>query len=296
MNTDELRAALRRDAELAGRPPTDLVPRVAGLLRRSSRRRLTAVMGCAVAIAVAVGGLTVLDGVRERDRGAAGQDGSAAVAGIDPEAAAAAYRESLASGSGSSAASYAVVPESLTEFLPNTTYLVRNGTRTTLTDAVVVGHVTSVSPGRAFHYDDDEHSTTEVPYDDPRAMWRTAHAQVAVTEVLGGQVPGDTLVVGFVVGPSSAAFDLLASGLPALGDLVFFLGTSSAVYDYEPDIWSVAMDGAVLAEVEADGRLTLPAAEPYLAEQWLAQTPTLDSLRAAAQQPAREVPFETLED
>ncbi|MDT0274824.1 hypothetical protein [Blastococcus goldschmidtiae] len=291
MNTDELREALRRDAELAGLPPTDLVHRVAG--RRSRRRRLTGVVGCVLAIAVAVVGVSVLDGVREQDRGVDAAAGVDVETEVDVEAAAAAYRESLANGSGSSAASYAIGPESLTEFLPNTTYLVRNGTRTTLTDAVVVGHVTSVSPGRAFHYDDDEHSTTEVPFDDSRAMWRTAHAEVAVTEVLGGQVREDTIVVGFGAGRS---FDVLAAGLPALGDLVFFLQSGSAVYDYEPGIWSVAFDGSVLAEVESDGRLTLPAVEPYWAEQWLTQTPTLDSLRAAAQQPARIVPFETLED
>ncbi|SDG12887.1 hypothetical protein SAMN05660662_0439, partial [Blastococcus aurantiacus] len=68
MNTDELREALRRDAELAGRPPTDLVPRVAGLRRRSTRRR-AGVVSCVLAIAVAVGGLTILDGAREQDRG-----------------------------------------------------------------------------------------------------------------------------------------------------------------------------------------------------------------------------------
>ncbi|SDF92808.1 hypothetical protein SAMN05660662_3885 [Blastococcus aurantiacus] len=295
MNTDELREALRRDAELAGRPPTDLVPRVAGLRRRSTRRR-AGVVSCVLAIAVAVGGLTILDGAREQDRGAAGQDGSsAAAAGVDTEAAAAAYRTSIAGTN--AAASSSISPASLAEYLPNRRYRVINGDVATLTDAVVVGHVTSVSPGRAFYApEEDETSTIEVPFDDPRAMWRTAHARLTVTEVLGGQVTDGTIRVGFVVGTSATSYDVLAAGLPALGDLVLFLESSSPVHDYEPDLWSVASNGAMLAEIESDGRLTLPALEPYQVEPFLAVNPTLDSLRAAAQEPPREVPFETLQD
>jgi len=291
MNTDELRDALRRDAELAGRPPTDLVRRVAGLQRRSHRRRATALAcACACAVAVAVAGISALDGVRERDRSA--DAGAAATVVVDPEAAAQEYRELIANGG--AAGSRAIGPASLVEFLPTITYLVRNGSTTTLSDAVVVGHVTSVTPGRGFYApEEDEASTIEVPFDDTRAMWRTAHAEVTVTEVLGGQVQEDTIVVGF---GAPQSFDVIANGLPALGELVFFLQSGSPVYDYAPDIWSVAFDGQVLAEVEADGRLTLPSVEPYWAEQWLAVTPTLDSLRAAAQQPPREVLFETLED
>lgn len=294
MNTDELREALRRDAELAGLPPTDLVPRVAGL-RRRSHRRLTGVVSCVLAIAVAVAGPAVLDGVRGDDRGV---DAAAEVdvgAEADEEAAAAAYRASIANAN--AAVSSVIDPQSLAEYLPNTTYLVRDGTLTTLTDSVVVGHVTSVSPGRGFFApEDDETTTFEVPFDDPRAMWRTAHAEVTVMEVLGGQVPGETIVVGVGVGLSPASFDVLAAGLPALGDVVLFLDGSSPVYDYEPDIWSIAENGALLAEVETGGRLALPAIEPYRAERFLTQNPTLDSLRAAAQQPARVLPFETLED
>ena len=289
MNTDELRDALRRDAELAGRPPTDLVHRVAGL-RRRSRRRWTTALACVCAVAVAVVGVSALDGVRERDRSA--DSGAAAAVVGDPEAAAQEYRDLLANAG--AAASRAISPASLVEFLPTITYLVRNGSTTTLSDAVVVGHVTSVTPGRGFYApEEDDASTIEVPFDDPRAMWRTAHAEVTVTEVLGGQVQEDTIVVGF---GAPQSFDVIANGLPALGEMVFFLYAGSPVYDYEPGIWSVVFDGEVLAEVEADDRLTLPAVEPYRSEQWLAVTPTLESLREAARQPARTVPFETLED
>ena len=298
MNTDDLREALRRDADLAGRPPTDLVPRVAGL-RRRSRRRAAGVVAVASAIVAAVVGVSVIDGARGQGRGgdaALGGDlgGSAAVA-VDPEADAARLR-TLIDGANSNR-DYAIGPESLAEYLPNRQYRVRNGAITTLTDAVVVGHVIGVTPGRARYWPEDDEAGPgiEVPFDDPRAMSRTLHADVAVTEVVAGRIAEGTLVVGFAIGTSSEALDVMTAGLPALGDLVLFL-RRSGVFDYDPAVWGVAEDGAMLAEVEEGGRLSMPAVEPYRAERFLARHPTLDSLRAAAQQPTREVPFETLED
>ncbi len=55
MNSTELRDALRRDAELVGEPPSDLLERVEELRRHSSRRRVgVAATVCAVALVVAV--------------------------------------------------------------------------------------------------------------------------------------------------------------------------------------------------------------------------------------------------
>lgn len=54
MNGQELRDALRRDAELVGEPPGDLLERVEGLRRRSKRRRAgvaAAVVGVALLVA-----------------------------------------------------------------------------------------------------------------------------------------------------------------------------------------------------------------------------------------------------
>ncbi len=300
MNTSELREALRRDAELAGRPPTDLVHRVAGL-RRRSRRRWTTALACACAVAVAVGGLAVLDGLRGDDRQseAAGRidaGSGAQAAGADPEALAQAYRETIANAGG--AGSRVTAPESLVEYLPNTTYLVRNGAMVTLSDAVVVGHVTSVSPGHAHDWpaDAEDRPPVEVPFDDPRALSRTIHAEVAVTEVLAGRITEDTVVVGFGWG-TETPFDVAARGLPALGNVLLFLEEDSPVFAHDRAVqYGVAENGALLAEIDAGGRLTFPALEPYWADQFLARNPTLDSLRAAAQEPPRVVPFETLED
>ncbi len=286
MNTDELRDALRRDAELAGRPPTDLVHRVSGL-RRRTRRRWAGVVACVLAMAGAVGGLTVLDGAREQDRDAA------ATAVVDPEVAAAAYRGSIA-GAGAGA-SRAFSPDSLVGFLPNSMYAdAFTGGAFALSDAVVVGHVTSVSRGRGFSMSEED-ETFQVPFDDPRAVWRTLHAEVAVTEVLGGQLGGNAIVVGLVWGPQRP-FEVAAEGLPALGEIVFFLQKESAVYEYDADLWAIPEDGAIMAEIGSDGRLTLPAVEVDRARLLLERTPTLDSLRAAAQEPMRVLPVETPQD
>lgn len=298
MNTDELREALRRDAELAGRPPTDLVPRVAGL-RRRSRRRATGVVAIACAIVAAVVGVSVIDGARGQGRGddaAAGVDlGGAATATIDPEADAARLR-ALIDGAYSNR-DYVFVPGSLAEYLPNRRYRGPDGRVTTLTDAVVVGRVVSVTPGRAHYWPEDDEAGPgiEVPFDDPRATSRTVHAEVAVTEVIAGEVTQRTIVVGFGIGTSSTELDTLTAGLPALGDLVLFL-RRSGVFGYDPAVWGVAEDGAMLAEVEDGGRLSFPAIEPYRAERYLARNPTVDSLRAAGRQPTIEVPLETLGD
>jgi hypothetical protein len=163
-----------------------------------------------------------------------------------------------------------------------------------LSDAVVVGHVTSVSRGRGFSMSEED-ETFQVPFDDPRAVWRTIHAEVAVTEVLGGQLGGSAIVVGLVWGPQRP-FEVAAEGLPALGEIVFFLQKESAVYEYDSDLWAIPEDGAIMAEIGSDGRLTLPAVEVDRARLLLERTPTLDSLRAAAQEPMRVLPVETPQD
>ncbi len=293
MNSSDLRDALRRDAELAGLPPTDLVHRVAGLRRRSHRRR-AAVVGCALAIVAAVVGVSALDGVRGQDRGA---DAAAVVdVGGDVEARAQEYRQAIADGGG--AGSRALSGSSLVEFLPGSQYLARNGVVISLSDAVVVGHITSVSPGHAHYWpaDAEDRPPVEVPFDDPRALSRTIHAEVAVTEVIAGQITEDTIVVGFRWG-TRTPFAVAADGLPAMGDMVFFLDDDSPVFAHDSTVqYGVAEDGTMLAEVGSDGGLTLPAIEPERAVRLLAQTPTVNTLRAAAQQPARVLPIETLED
>lgn len=64
MNSSDLRDALRRDAELVGEPPSDLLERVADLRRRSNRRRagvVASVFGVALVVAAFPVGGALLD-------------------------------------------------------------------------------------------------------------------------------------------------------------------------------------------------------------------------------------------
>lgn len=191
-------------------------------------------------------------------------------------------------------------PDSLKELLPNAQYRspVANGGLFTISDAVIVGHVTRVSPGHAHYWppDAEDRPPIELAYDDPQAMSRTVHAEVTVTEVIAGQAATDTIVVGFAFG-AQMPFEVSAEGLPAMGEVVFFLESDSTVYAHDSAVqYSVVEDGAMLAKVESGGRLTLPAVERGRSEQMVSQTATLQSLRAAAKQPTREVPLDTLTD
>jgi hypothetical protein len=58
MNSSELRDALRRDAELVGEPPSDLLERVEDLRRRSTRHR-AGVVASAVGVALVVAAIPV---------------------------------------------------------------------------------------------------------------------------------------------------------------------------------------------------------------------------------------------
>ena len=55
MNTDELRAALHRDADLAGRPGPDLLDQVVARRRRTRHRRVGIAAGCIAAVIVVAG-------------------------------------------------------------------------------------------------------------------------------------------------------------------------------------------------------------------------------------------------
>ncbi|WP_346618600.1 hypothetical protein [Blastococcus montanus] len=58
MNSSDLRDALRRDAELVGEPPSDLLERVEDLRRRSNRRR-TGVVASTLGVALVVAAIPV---------------------------------------------------------------------------------------------------------------------------------------------------------------------------------------------------------------------------------------------
>ncbi|SEP04454.1 hypothetical protein [Trujillonella endophytica] len=302
MSTDieqRLERAFAAYADLAGADPDsalDSRSAPSGPPRRSRVRRWAPPLALGTAVAAAAAGVFLVVG----DGGGEPSGGHAAAATwespqfTDPADRAEAAEEYLRLLRGSQDAGAFVPPpyRTLAEALPNTRFRLPDGSvGGPATELVVVGRVTQVGPGRGFYTPPggDEPDTVVTAFDDPRDLeWRTVHAQVDVTTVLGGQLNVRTIVVGVPWGPD-VPFEVARDGLPALGEVVLFL--RSGAFAYDPSIHRVEWGGAdLLVTVGDDGRLALPDFDPTEAERFLAGTPTLDSLRAAAAAPPRILP------
>lgn len=162
------------------------------------------------------------------------------------------------------------------------------GTVRPLTEAVVLGRVVAVEPGRGFWISgEDAPDGIETTFQDPRALWRTVHVHVDVQSVLSGSVPGDRIVVGFAFGPQTP-LSRVRDGFEAFGDVLFFLNRSP-VFAYDTSLYGVVQDGAVVGVVDGDGRIQLPAMEDDEAAQLLRGSSTVDQLRSAVRGPERVV-------
>lgn len=174
----------------------------------------------------------------------------------------------------------------VSELLSNTTFQYADYPAAPMTAAVVVGRVVGVQRGAGFHVPgDDAPSGTLIDYDDPRVEWRTVHVEVAVSRIVSGAA-ADRVTVGFSFDPD-LGFERLAGSFRGMGELLLFRSADSPVYDYDPSVYAVVDDGTMLAYVDPEGRLGLPALRPEDAAVMLRRTPTLDALVAAADEPAR---------
>ena len=184
--------------------------------------------------------------------------------------------------------------ESLADVLPNTLFTSGGppSAPQPLTPLVVVGQVTDVVAGRAWAMEGDGEDGPEdgvvVPFDDPGAMWKHVHSTVAVDEVLASvddQSP-TTIQVSFTVNGDVSLEDArtqLLSEQELMLPLLQWAGT-----DYNADLWAVGpSNSALLAEIDAEGRLSLPCVGERTADTLLRNVPTLDALREAAARPIR---------
>ena len=188
------------------------------------------------------------------------------------------------------AASRVELYSSLDELLPNVQFRVAGrGVRRAAT-RVVVGRVLTVEPGMAFAPSNDDGSTSEaMPFDDPRALWRTMHITLEVEEDLGKPGnPDRTVRVGFAI-DASQHYPSLLEGLESLGRSVWFLKTDSPVFKYDRKLLSVVEDGGLIATIAADGTVDLPLLESDRARELLGSIATLDDLKARATGGPREI-------
>jgi hypothetical protein len=178
--------------------------------------------------------------------------------------------------------------ETLEELLPNVDYTFEDGRVVHASEVAVVGTIVDVEKGRAFVVSDEHPDGVAADFDDPGAHWLTMHAIVKVEKSLGGRYDGDELKVGWTL-TSREDFDVAAAGLKALGRVVLFLVQREG--DDESSLWRIVQDGALLVTVADWGKLALPVLHADQARAFLASTPDLQSLEAAARSGGKTIPM-----
>ncbi len=205
-------------------------------------------------------------------------------------------------GRGATASGTSASFASLADMLPNVAYQVPGGTAAPVTDLVVVGEVTSVDEGAGFRpvsesvEQREDGDGIETDFDDPEALWKTVEFTVKVSDVLGPGPNGtDTELSEVRVGlaiDGADDFELISTGLRALGPSAFFLMEDSAVFAYDPGLFSVVLNGSMVATIGDDGALSLPFKDPEEAAALLETVGTLSELEAAAEMEPKVIQLE----
>lgn len=190
------------------------------------------------------------------------------------------------------AASRDVWYRSLDELLPNARFAVPGEPPESITDFAVVGEVVDVAKGFGFVVmRDAPDGGLPGEFDSAGAMWKTVHLAFRVDRVLGGGGVEGTLKVG-VAFDASADFKIIREGFKNLGRVVLFLQQDSPVFAYDPQLYAIAEDGALLAVVDQQsGRLSLPALDADRADALLHPTVTLEELERRAVLPPYVIPL-----
>jgi hypothetical protein len=176
--------------------------------------------------------------------------------------------------------------DTLADLLPNVTWRADAPALAPQVEAVVVGRIEQTTYGRAFT--SGEPQSVEVAWDDAAADWRTLHLRVRVEEAIGSEPDVGTAVdVGLAIGTQDP--DAVLHALEQLGRVLLPLMGPGAVFDYDHDRFSIAMDGELLGTVSDSGAISLPVLDPEEERRFLAGTPTVAQLQLAAAGPEREI-------
>lgn len=215
------------------------------------------------------------------------------------------YAQESIQGRTASAMEARVPYRSLDELLGNVSFSLDGVPAKPITDLVVVGHVVAAEPGLGFVPRGSIPDTAgrvvgdgvSVPFDDPRALWRTQHLTVQVDETLSGAVkPGQAITVGLAVnGSRDTDAATVGRGLKEMGRAVWFLTRRSPVFAYDPHIYADVADGGLIAPVATDDRLTLPFGDPATSHALLSDGPTLTRLRRGSQSGPTTVRVQTVD-
>jgi hypothetical protein len=177
----------------------------------------------------------------------------------------------------------------LSGFLPNHQYREHGvaGPPRPLSSVVVLGAVTDVGPGLAWRMPHpDGPAGIPTRWDDPNAAWRTAIVQFRV----------DELIAASSTAPPVRVEDRLRVSVPlwspiTIDDIrhqltghryVLFLNPDTAYGSGTPPVFRIAWNDALIASVDAAGRLALPGMQD--GSPLLQATGTVEALRSAAAQ------------
>lgn len=185
-----------------------------------------------------------------------------------------------------------VIPfETIGALLENTEYQFGDEPPAPLTEAVIVGTVSDVQPGRGFVVEgNDAPGGTESDFDDPKALWRTVHVLVEVESVLSGSVDGSPVMVGFVFGPDTP-FEAIKDRFMSWGRVGLFLNRTP-VFSYDPSVYGTVLDGDLLALVDDKGRLDLPVLSGDEEAAYLRGASTVNELKARGDEPKKVERFD----
>lgn len=151
-------------------------------------------------------------------------------------------------------------------------------------DAVVIGSVVAVEPGRSLTWNitDDGDERVELPFGDDESMIDTFHLTVEVTDVVvqgvGVDIARGELSVGVGHNPD-VSLDNVTHDYEGVGEVVFFLRADSPRYDYADDMWSIDYNDSLLGRVGDDGEIDFPLI-PRTDPLWDTQGVTVERLRA----------------
>ncbi len=117
--------------------------------------------------------------------------------------------------------------------------------------------VLSVDVGRTFTDNVDENYEVkgpvhEVPFDDPRADWRSFEVRVKVAEAYWGDVTaGKEVTIGLAF-TAQTEVKVVTEGFASMGQFVVFTARRDFVVPYDPAVIPVLWDGAFLSPIEGE--------------------------------------------
>jgi hypothetical protein len=149
------------------------------------------------------------------------------------------------------------VEQSLDDLVPSHEFSIDGHKARALADAIVVGKVTTVEQGRGYMIEgDDAAGGVEIPFADPRSLWRVIVLTVK-TDTRLGNVTSKTIKVGVVI---DGSMDVVQArdGYLSLGRVAIVLNEPGK-FEFDPSLYSIRQSGALIGLVSKTGDVSFPA-------------------------------------